>query len=687
MKTKFLFCLQMIFFLIGGPLASIAFGQQLQWFSQMQITDDPSRSEFAHIVTDSQDNHHIFWIEGRDGNPLGGNYWYGDIYYSKLDKQGNVQVDQKPVMTMYSCYNQFTPAVDSNDNLHLTWTDGRLHAPSLYQYSNWEVYYKKLDNNGNTIINDLRLTEAIYYSGSTNIALDQDDNIYIVWSDLRHRHEWPGYWPTEAYYSQLDNNGNILISNKRLTYDFNNTGWPFIAVDSHGNIHLTHYKYDYITGPNNRRVFYTKLDNDGNILIPDIQIGPIQSAVPNVAVDSNDNLHVVWVGTKHGVEGDVWTTYYKKLDKYGATLVNDKKLCPGNLPSIELGPEDNVHVASIAYGNSLYYYRLDPDGEITFDNNGDPIDTGPLSYTNQSSTFIDVDSSGNVHIVWSKLINSNSEVFYLIVVFNQPPVALCKDIQVSADQNCQAFITPEDVDGGCYDPDEGDEITVSIDNEGPFSPGIHDVTLTVTDEHNESDTCQAKLTVVDTTPPLPDVPTLPTVSGECSVEITSIPTATDNCTGTVTGTTNDPLNYTEQGTYTVTWTYDDGNENTTMQTQTVIVKDITPPTIENLSASPNVLWPPNHKMAAVTLNVSASDNCDDAPHCQVIAVSSNEPVNGLGDGDTDPDWEITGDLTVNLRAERSGTGSGRIYTITVMCTDISGNNSTETVNVTVSPNK
>jgi len=55
----------------------------------------------------------------------------------------------------------------------------------------------------------------------------------------------------------------------------------------------------------------------------------------------------------------------------------------------------------------------------------------------------------------------------------------------------------------------------------------------------------------------------------------------------------------------------------------------------------------------------------------------------LGDGDQAPDWQITGDLAVNLRAERSGKGTGRIYTITVECNDTSGNTATKTVTVSV----
>jgi hypothetical protein len=111
-------------------------------------------------------------------------------------------------------------------------------------------------------------------------------------------------------------------------------------------------------------------------------------------------------------------------------------------------------------------------------------------------------------------------------------------------------------------------------------------------------------------------------------------------------------------------------------TATVTVQDQTSPGIGAVSATPGILWPPNHKMVPVTVNVSASDLCSGTPTCQIISVSSNEPVDGQGDGHTDPDWNITGNLTVDLRAERSGQGDGREYTVTVQCSDGSGNTST-----------
>jgi sugar lactone lactonase YvrE len=108
-----------------------------------------------------------------------------------------------------------------------------------------------------------------------------------------------------------------------------------------------------------------------------------------------------------------------------------------------------------------------------------------------------------------------------------------------------------------------------------------------------------------------------------------------------------------------------------------------PPVITDISVNRGLLWPPNHKMVPVTVSVNVSDPDGDLASTRIISVTSNEPTNGLGDGDLSPDWIVTGDLTVALRAERSGNGTGRIYTITVQCTDLAGNYSTKSVLVMV----
>ena len=107
------------------------------------------------------------------------------------------------------------------------------------------------------------------------------------------------------------------------------------------------------------------------------------------------------------------------------------------------------------------------------------------------------------------------------------------------------------------------------------------------------------------------------------------------------------------------------------------------PVFDSVSVSPESLWPANHKYVDVTATVVVSDNFDPNPTVTLVSVTSNEPDNGDDDGDTVNDIVIVDDFHFELRAERSGIGTGRIYTITYMVTDACGNSSIATVTVTV----
>lgn len=101
------------------------------------------------------------------------------------------------------------------------------------------------------------------------------------------------------------------------------------------------------------------------------------------------------------------------------------------------------------------------------------------------------------------------------------------------------------------------------------------------------------------------------------------------------------------------------------------------PTITSLSATPSVLWPPDHRMAPVELKVTTSGGCGDVS-CRIVSVTSSEPADRNGGN-----WTITGDLTLNLRAEHLDQGPGRIYAITVRCTDTFAHRAEGTVYVAV----
>ncbi|HQR17738.1 MAG TPA: hypothetical protein PK948_05190 [Gemmatimonadales bacterium] len=118
---------------------------------------------------------------------------------------------------------------------------------------------------------------------------------------------------------------------------------------------------------------------------------------------------------------------------------------------------------------------------------------------------------------------------------------------------------------------------------------------------------------------------------------------------------------------------------------TVTVVDTLPPVV-TLHMSPDRLWPPNHRMKTVEALLDIQD-CDTDLTVELVSVTSNEPDNGLGDGNTSGDIAGaalgTDDRSVQVRAERSGTGSGRVYTFVYRVTDGSGNSTDATATVTV----
>ena len=223
----------------------------------------------------------------------------------------------------------------------------------------------------------------------------------------------------------------------------------------------------------------------------------------------------------------------------------------------------------------------------------------------------------------------------------------------------------------------GTEAVITV----PLQLGTHTIVLTVTDYSGQTDTDQVVVVVEDTTPPeltCPEDITVEQATGDgTAVEFNC--TASDICDAAPAVVCDPPSGSVfPLGTTKVTCTATDEAGNKSTCSFNVIVVDTTAPefTLEILR---DKLWPVNHKLVLAAVVSGVTDICDTAPRVDVV-VTSNEPINGPGDGNTEPkDWEVEepgpdgGAWKIWLRAERAGPSDGRVYTIEVTVTDESGN--------------
>jgi hypothetical protein len=276
---------------------------------------------------------------------------------------------------------------------------------------------------------------------------------------------------------------------------------------------------------------------------------------------------------------------------------------------------------------------------------------------------------------------------------NQPPVAICKNVTVNADAVCQGSAS---VDNGSHDPDgQPGPFTLTEAPAGPFGLGSHAVTLTAHDGAASAQ-CVGTVTVVDATPPAVSCPA-PIVIEAC-VEGGPVvhfqATSTDNCGAAPVTCTHASGSTFPVGTTTITCTATDGAGNAASCSFPVTVSD------EGASGEPTPgpdlgteLWPPNHRYVDLSLSDCAGpaqDACGgELPPDQygtIFRVSSDEveDENGNGDGHTCDDIVISADgKSVRVRAEREGTGDGRVYTVHYAITGPSGESAQSTCRVYV----
>ncbi|MCK4758009.1 MAG: PD40 domain-containing protein [Thermoplasmata archaeon] len=236
---------------------------------------------FLSAAVDSLDNIHVV---GTCGN----------INYLRLDQVGNVIVNYTQLTTSWG---HVSPniAVDSNNNLHIIWVKSFLYYTKLN--GNWTPPVPGDPGDDSdptfTLIDDLKMTFEPT-AGNPVVAVDSMNCIHISWIDNRDGYSLP-------YYRKIDNNGNTLVNDTKLAEMELFYGCPLegnniaLAVDSKDNLHISWCEYASFIFLYD--LFYLKLDNLGNRMGAPMKLNKVAMGDltrPNIAVDSYDNVHLAW---------------------------------------------------------------------------------------------------------------------------------------------------------------------------------------------------------------------------------------------------------------------------------------------------------------------------------------------------------------------------------------------------------
>ena len=270
------------------------------------------------------------------------------------------------------------------------------------------------------------------------------------------------------------------------------------------------------------------------------------------------------------------------------------------------------------------------------------------SVTGTTTTTFPITTSGTTVIIWTYIDadgNSSTQTQKVIIDDMTAPIADAASLVDLTDECSVAIPTAPTATDNCDGTITGTTATTF-----PITtPGTTVITWIFTDIEGNSSTQTQNAVINDVMSPVADVTNLADLTGECSVTIPTAPTASDNCDGSITGTTTMTFPITTPGTTVVTWTYTDANGNSSTQVQNVIIDDVTAPVADVASLTDLIgeCSPP-----ATPTAPTATDNCDGA---------------------------ITGTTTTVFPITSNGT-----TVVTWTFTDTAGNSSTQTQNVTIS---
>jgi len=306
------------------------------WATSRNLTWNSGGSYSPATAVDSSGNIHVLWSDSTPGNY--------EIHYRKSSDGGATWGKIRRLTWTSGDSGYPAVAVDPSGNLHFVWTD--------YTSGNDEIYYKKSTDGGTTWSTGKRLTWTSVASWRSAIAVDSSGNLHLAWC------EYIDSSHSDIYYEKSTDGGTTWTPRKRLTWTSASSLVPAIAVAGYDVLHVVWR--DSASG--NWEIYYVNSADGGTTWSAGKRLTWTSgtSINPHIAVDSTSNLHVVW--SCEILNGSAYMAYKKSPDG-GTTWTSAQRLTwvPGlpSQPVIAIDSYDNLHVVFYVAtgGNSEIYYK------------------------------------------------------------------------------------------------------------------------------------------------------------------------------------------------------------------------------------------------------------------------------------------------------------------------------------------
>jgi len=359
------------------------------------------KPEFA---IDSVGNIHIVWY---DSSPYDGSGEDKDIFYKVWNSSTQVWGITQ-VISNTSTSDSFYPVIDidSSDNVHIIWYD---YSDILHSGSDADIFYKEWDSSVNNWSQIYLITEdSTQISRTPNMVIDDNDQIHIVWVDFENSYPDGNIFYME--YNPFARKADpILVSDGCLNHSSN----PRLAVQG-DTIHVVWYDYtDYDSSGEDIDILYNTCDQEtrecGKPVVLSVD-SEYTSNNPDIVSDGKDKIHIVWKeNVAGGLNDDI---FYIQIDPSYTGLEPIVNITPespysSSVPRISIDSSSNLHLVwtdvldTFSTAFDVFYKKWDKATEVWSDREI----ISRFSTENSQTPSIEVDSNDYLYVAWSDDFN------------------------------------------------------------------------------------------------------------------------------------------------------------------------------------------------------------------------------------------------------------------------------------------